>query len=386
MASRSSRPRSSSSNRRELLALLLREGRAVSDPTGDVLRAAGDLDRGGLVTVARREFVLCAEPTDRDFPRTKNRSCPGRIYLRHDADEAGHDYRCPECERVVFPVCFRKAQHLELQITVCPDAVIRYIRDQLSHGGLSVKDVSDGVFRLEGAGRDVHVCIADLCGDEQFLARDWARNQPTLYVAVDDSTMSDRFLPEAWVVRGCLADVLCGQFDLIAAARQLAQNGTPQQVMNASVPLYATGPRPVIPAQERDPRGRQFLVEVREEFIRVNGVDVSARQAKTRFQIFTVLWRKFLEDLRDGKAPDQFRVTSITELAGQLKKDDDLIRRTVNRLQEDIEAAVKKRRGDPIGREDIIETIPRAGQLHKDFGYRINPRRVVARPSESDAP
>lgn len=386
MASRSSRPKSSSSNRRELLALLLREGRSISDPTSSVLKAADDLRRSGLVVVERQEFVLCAEPTDRDFSRTKNRSCPGRVYLRQDADEAGHDYRCPECERVVFPAHFRKAQHLELQITVCPDAVIQYVRDQLSHDGLSVKAVSGGVFRLEGAGRDVHVCIADLCADEQFLARDWARNQPTLYVVVDESTMGDRFLPEEWVTSNCLADVLCGQVDLVAAAKRLAQTGAPQQVINASVPLYATGPRPVVAARERDDAGRRFLVEVRKEAVRINGVEVTAPQAKLRFQVFDVLWRKFLEDLRDGKAPDQFRAAGLKELAEQLKRDEDLIRRTVNRLQEDIETALKKKRGDPIGREDIIETVRRTGQLDIDFGYRINPRTVVARPLESDGP
>lgn len=386
MASRSSRPKSSSSNRRELLALLLREGRSISDPTSSVLKAADDLRRSGLVVVERREFVYCAEPTDRDFSRTKNRSCPGRVYLRQNADEAGHDYRCPECERVVFPAHFRKAQHLELQITVCPDAVIQYVRDQLSQDGLSVKAVSGGVFRLEGAGRDVHVCIADLCADEQFLARDWARNQPTLYVVVDESTMGDRFLPEEWVTSNCLADVLCGQVDLVAAAERLAQTGAPQQVINASVPVYATGPRPIVAAGERDAGGRRFLVEVRNSCIRVNGIDVAAHQAKLRFQVFDLLWRKFLEDLRDGKAPGQFRATSIRELAGQLKKDDDLIRRTVNRFQEDIEIGVKKKSGDPIGREDVIETVRRARQFDKNVGYRINPRTVVIRPVEGVEP
>jgi hypothetical protein len=382
MASRSSRPRSSSSNRRELLALLLREGRSVPDPTSAVLKAATDLHKCGLVTVARREFVLCAEPTDRDFPRAKNRSCPGRVYLRPDADEAGHDYRCPDCERVVFPERFRKAQHPELQVTICPDAVIRYVRDQFGQDGLSTKDVSYGVFRLEGAGRDVHVCIADLCADEQFLARDWARNQPTLYVAVDESTMNDRFLPEDWVTSVCLADVLCGQVDLVAAAKRLAQAGAPQQLINASVPLYATGPRPIVAARQRDARGRQFLVEMRDTFIRVNGVEVAARQAKTRAQVFAVLWQRFLEDLKDGRSPAEFRTVNVDALAAQLKKDPEVIRRTVNRFQEDIEIEVKKKSGEVIGREDIIETVRRAGQLDTSFGYRINPRTVVTRPAE----
>lgn len=384
MASRSSRQRSNSSSRRDALALLLRDGRTVPDPPGHVLSATDELERGGLVSVSRREFVLCAEPRDRDFPRTKNRRCPGRVYLRENADEAGHDYRCPECERVVFPQHFRKARHLELQITVCADAVIRYVRDQFCLDGFAAKDVSDATFRIEGAGRDVYVCVADLCGNEQFLARDWARNQPTLYVAVDESTMGDRFLPEEWVSKTCLADVLCGMADPVAMVNRLAQDGAPRGILNASVPIYATGPPPIIAAGAPAPRGRQFVVEAKEKSIRVNGVEVAARQAKTRSQIFEVLWQRFLEDLRDGRSPAEFGVVDVKTLADHLKKDPELIRRTVNRFQEDIETAVKRKSGDAIGREDIIETVRRAGQLDTDFGYRVNPRTVVARPLEND--
>ena len=41
---------------------------------------------------------------------------------------------------------------------------------------------------------------------------------------------------------------------------------------------------------------------------------------------------------------------------------------------------------DPIGREDIIETVRWKWQDDADFGYRINPRTVVARPLESTIP
>jgi hypothetical protein len=41
---------------------------------------------------------------------------------------------------------------------------------------------------------------------------------------------------------------------------------------------------------------------------------------------------------------------------------------------------VRRKLGDAIDREDIIETDRRAGQMDEDFGYRINPRTVCARP------
>ena len=125
---------------------------------------------------------------------------------------------------------------------------------------------------------------------------------------------------------------------------------------------------------------------MRDAFIRVSGVEVAARQAKTRAQIFAVLWQRFLEDLRDGRSPAEFRTVNVDALAAQLKKDPEVIRRTVNRFQEDIEVEVKRKSGEAISREDIIETVRRAGQLDADFGYRINPRTVVTRPAEDVGP
>lgn len=386
MASRSSPRKSSSSKRREALALLLRDGRTVPYPTAGVISAAVELKRIGLVTVLRREFVLCAEPRDRDFPYTRNRSCQGRIHLREDADEDGNDYRCPECDRVVFPQRNSKAKHLEIQVSICAEGVIHYVRGQLGRDGFAVKDVAAAVFRVDGAAADVFVCIAELCGDETYLTRDRACSQPTLYIAVDETTMHERFLPEQWVTKVCLADLLCGKVDLIGLVKQLARDGTPRSVLNVSVPVYSAGPPLVIVPHKGDPRQRQFFVEFTAKALRVNGVTILASQAKTRFRVFGVLWKRYLEDLGAGKSAEEFRTAKVKGIAQEMAKppgravDEDAIRRTLNRLQGDIATAVKKITGDPIGREDIIESVRWTGQNDTDFGYRINPRTVVARP------
>jgi hypothetical protein len=59
------------------------------------------------------------------------------------------------------------------------------------------------------------------------------------------------------------------------------------------------------------------------------------------------------------------------------------VRRTINRLQTDLMTALRKKRGLPVGREDIVETCRWSGQGGHQFGYRINPRTVAARPRQS---
>src|SRR5262249_5003933 len=104
---------------------------------------------------------------------------------------------------------------------------------------------------------------------------------------------------------------------------------------------------------------------------------------------FRFLWLQFLEDLpvSDAKA---FRALSIenlrTKLDEQLEthtEDNMNIRRTVNRLQEDIVEVIKRELGLPISREDIIETLDWsvATQTH---GYRLNPVTVVVGPFRDD--
>lgn len=386
MASRSSRQKSNSSKRRDALALLLRDGRSVPYPASEVVSAAAELERSGLATVLRREFVTCAEPQDRDIAYTTNRSCTGRVYLRRDADEGGHDYRCPECDRVVFPHRNSKARHLDLQVSICADAVVGYVRGQLDHDGITAKEVAAGVFRVDGAEADVFVCIAELCGDEAYLTQDRARSQPTLYIAVDETTMHERFLPEEWVTETCLADLLCGEVDLLSLVKQRARDGIPRSVLNASIPVYSAGPPSIIVPGKDNPRRRQFFVEFTAKVLRVNGVTILASQAKTRFRVFGVLWKRFLEDLSAGKSAEEFRTAPVKGIAQDLAKppgksvDEEAIRRTLNRLQGDIETAIKKYKGDPIGREDIIESVRWTGQNDTEFGFRINPRTVVARP------
>jgi len=105
--------------------------------------------------------------------------------------------------------------------------------------------------------------------------------------------------------------------------------------------------------------------------------------------LFRILWERYIEDLMEGRTPDDFRPISIEALAHEIQKRatgtvDDIasLRRNLNRFQDDIEKAIKVQIGSPIDRNDIIKSCPKADQGDKDFGYRLNPFTVLIRANQ----
>jgi len=133
------------------------------------------------------------------------------------------------------------------------------------------------------------------------------------------------------------------------------------------------------------------VVECGPNTVVVEGETVVAPQAGTRFDVFRILWDQFLDDMRQAVLPEQHRLINIKDIIKEIEartekyvEDETSIRRTINRLQSDIETAIKKKLGLPIDREDIVQTCRWKGQGEGDFGYRINPFTVAARPFLSD--
>jgi hypothetical protein len=136
------------------------------------------LEELGLVRAQVREFVRCADPQDADFP-PRNRHCRGQIYLGDGLDEPGHEFRCPECERPVFPERFGKRRHKELRVQVLPNGVKSHVRGELAKLNVNLRDLADGVFRVDLGEMGVVVCLVDYCAESRFLSRDWASTNPT---------------------------------------------------------------------------------------------------------------------------------------------------------------------------------------------------------------
>jgi len=387
MASRSSRQKNGLSDLADEVRRLLQEGGMIAKPTERVMKAARALEDRGIIQATSREYVRCADPQDRDFP-PRNRNCRGRVYIHVGLDEEGSDYRCPDCERAVYPIKFGKRRHLELQVGIRTDGVTQFLTGELERIKIDFNDAGHGLLRIPHGRRDVFLCVIDHCTDEQCLTRDWAQSQPTVYIGINHKAMTDRFLEEEWLVRVCLGDLLCGVQDLGELIKKTAEAGPPAQVKNVSVPVFTKGPAPVaVEPVEAIHKDRQFVVQVGEKTVRVEGEEVIAAQAGPRLLIFKLLWNSFLEDVREGTPPEDFRALNITEITKALEADkgepiDDetTVRRTVNRIQEDLEKAVKKKTGLPIDREDIVQTCRWQGQSSESFGYRINPFTVAARP------
>jgi len=244
MASQSSQRKSDSNLSRDDVSALLRDGAAVRHPSEELLRSAKHLESLGLLTYAVRQFVRCADPQDGDFRYARNRYCSGRIYLDDGLDESGHDFRCPECERPVFPHRSSKRRHPELCVVLNTQGIHTFVAKRLSGVG-RVRDVCTGVFGIDVDRAIVYVCVVDICGDSRYLAREHARVLPTLYLCVDECGGDDRLLNEDWLASLRLADVVCGVADISERISDLARQGPPSSMQNLSVPVYQSGPPPI---------------------------------------------------------------------------------------------------------------------------------------------
>ncbi len=387
MASQSSRRRSDSRISLEHAAQLLQDGATLTAPSEELLASAVQLRKLGIVDFQLREFVQCAHPEDRDFP-PKNRHCRGRIYVGDANQVSRKDLRCPECERPVFPDHYKKKRFPEVRTHVLEDGVLAYVGGLL---GVNSKSTARGVFHVDIVDPRTSVCVIDYA-EAKYLARERAIQHPTCFIAVNPRDFEDRFLQEEWVRRATLVEIVCGTVDLNALVRQVAAEGPPTHILQASVPVCVITPSSVIvePEQSAQP-GRRFVVEVGPNVVRVEGLQVVAKQAGPRFILFRVLWQCFLDDLKAGLPPDQFHAKTlrylIQELDAQTGKnvnDEMTVRRALNRLQSDIEKAVKKHLGLAINRNEVVQTLRWSGHADSNHGFRINPFTVIVRPFQPD--
>lgn len=391
MPSRSSRRKSDSRTCSEQLAKLLHDGSVFRDPSSELLHAVEHLRTLGIIDSTTREFVRCANQQDGDFSPT-NAYCPGRVFIDDGLYDSGGELRCPDCERTIFPDQYTKRRYSELRSCVQRDGVLSYVRSALSELDSSVKQLTSGVFRLEVGGRDVTVCIIEYCDGGKYLSREWAMLQSTCFIAVNHRDFETRFLDEEWVIRVSLADVVAGHITLKERVRAAADAGAPADVRQVSIPICGKGALPVIvePLRHSLP-GRHFVVEVGSKIVRVDGEQVIAPQAGSRLIMFSTLWQWFLDDLRSGRAPDQFRAWPLAKLIEELEaqtdesvEDESKVRRVINNMQSDIAEQLKRTLGSAVDREDIIQTCPKRVQTDIDFGYRLNPFTVIARPFQAD--
>lgn len=365
---------------------MLQDGAVFQTPTEALTAAAKHLCALGIIDTTTNEFVRCANYEDRDFSST-NRNCSGRIYVSSGLS-GNAESRCPVCDRRVFPDQYEKRRFVELRSHVSRDGVLAYVGTSLAKLDSNFRRPAQGVFRLGVDDATVDVCVVEYCGDERYLSRERAITNPTCFIAVNSRDFEARFLEEEWVQRRRLAEVVCEATNLADVVRATASQKAPAMIRQASIPVSGSRPLSVIvePIQVSEPR-RTFRVEVGPNIVRIEDVQVVAKQAGPRFIIFSVLWDCFLDDLKASLAPELFHAKPLRYLINELESqtgkeypDETTVRRAINRLQEDIAKTIRKQIGLPIDREDIVQTCRKLGQTDDDFGYRINPISVAARP------
>jgi hypothetical protein len=297
------------------------------------------------------------------------------------------DLRCPDCERPVYVEHYNKQRFDELRSVVRPEGVEAFVQSCLKGFDPPPKRLGPGAFRVEVAGEQVTLCVVEYA-DQKYLTREHALEHRSVFVVVNDRDLDQRFLDEDWVVRTTLAEVICGVEDIEDLICSAVVANPPSLIRQVSIPICDRRPLAVVTEPLTSPApARRFVVEVGPKVVRIDGLKVVAEQAGPRFRIFRRLWEVFLEDLGNGLAPEKFRPVPLRELMRQIETssgepydDETSARRVINRLQQDIETAIKKHLGVAIGREDIVQTIRWQDQLKDDYGYRLNPFSVAVRP------
>ena len=385
MASAFSRLKNATNSNSAADVASLLQSKAGLEPVTPALLAAGKKLQGlGLISYRQCEYVRCAFTEDTDF-KYSNRTCVGRLTINDGLDENADNYRCPECGRIVYPHRAKKRRFQEVRAKVLEDGVRKYVQGQLAEFGDAVQ-VADGVpgaWRIGLGLAGVHVCLADFCDNQQVLSIQWAQQNPTCYVAVNPKAV-ERFIDVDWVQKVMLADVVAGRASLAETARGLAAGGTRRDLPPLATPAYSKGAhRPEVVSPPGAPTTGTFLVEFGTRTVKVNGIEVVAAQAHTAHAIMRQLAKAFVEDLMKETAPKDYLCQTPSELADVLqesaKKDDavdqDLVRRSINRLQENMETRLRKA-GHAVERDDVIQASP---NIAKE-GYRLNPFKVAIRP------
>ena len=370
-------------DRRRLISELLRDGTMILSPSAEAVAEAEELARLRLIEIAFRHVVYCANAADQDFPPAA-RDCDGYVELRDDAHEGSADYRCPSCERVLYPEADRKGQTKALTVRLSQSGIEQYLIKNcgdLADG----RSFNAGILQFPMNGLNTALCLVDYCADERWLARGFGISQRCVYVTVDHY-VGQRVMDEEAVLHVPLVDLILAKVDLRDFFLQRA-SALPPTLLNADVPVYSLGARPIRPfADSAVIEQRIFRVTMSPAGLIVDGIVAIKRQRReSTLKIFAVLIQEFTQalirhQLVQGLSADD--IADRIQLGSDEAVDASSVTRTINRLRGDIATAVRRELGKPIADDDIIETVAPTDATDVGHGYRLNPKSVVLGPYE----
>jgi hypothetical protein len=385
MGSRSSRRRSAApaAAERALLSSLLRHGALFPTPDAEVLEAAQKLVGLGVVDLQQLRTVRCAHAPDGDFP-PPTPTCDGLIHLRPDADEGGGQYRCPRCERIVYPAADRKEVFESLVVHHRQAGIEAFLIDRCGELALD-RAFAGGVLALSVQGINAALCLVDYCHDERWLRRGFGVNLRCVYVTAGPD-LGPRILRDGAIAHVELIDVVLGTKDLRTILVEHAAE-LPALLANVDFPVYSLGARLVAPQlQEPSTPPRIFRIAISPAGVLVNGLLAVRTGRFTAIGIMHVLIERFAQAL---VSTDRLEAISAADLADAVqektggRQDPDTMRRRISGMREEIAAAIRCHTGEPVGEHDIIETVSRSGAEDGGEGYRLNPATVALMHFES---
>lgn len=367
---------------RELLRSLLRQGAQFPSPDVQVLESAEKLANLGLVDLQRVRKVHCASAQDGDFP-PPDRHCDGLIELRPEADEGGGAYRCPRCERIVYPEAEQKQQYDSLVVHHRQAGIEAFLIDRCGELAAGRAFVG-GVLALSVQGTNAAVCLVDYCSDASWLGRGFGVNQRCVYVTVGPE-VAPRLLSEDAVAHIELVDVLIDGKDLSATIIERATS-LPTVLANIDPLVYSLGARPVAPELRAgaEPR-RLFRLCVSPKGLFIDGLlAVRVERRATALAIMQVLMKAYAEAAASGGTVEPITADTLADAVEPLVfgtiEDADSIARHIPRIRKSIIETIRQHTGKPIGQHDVIETVSRSGADEDGVGYRLNPRKVTLGP------
>jgi hypothetical protein len=317
---------------------------------------------------------------DGDFPPAA-RDCDGLVVLRGQADEGGGEYRCPTCERIVYPDADGKARLETLTILLSPLGIEKFL---IKHCGKDARDrqFQDGVLTLAIERVNASICLPEFCSDSLLLRRSAAMSQTGIYVTVEPDAKR-RMLQDIGIAHVAFLQILTGEVDLCSMLRDRVRTGPPA-CSNVDVPVYGFGVTAIGPRVEPVPLPRRFTVRLNSKGFWVDDLLMVKAERKTAILILQALIHRFAQDI---SALSQVEAMSVDEIADAVetagdpetdeKRDADTIRRTIDRLRDEFAETIRKTTGKPIGEYDIIENVSRSGAGKGAKGYRLNPQTVT---------
>lgn len=365
-----------------LIQRLLVEGQ-THRPDAAIEGVAAHLEQAGIIVARRETFVKCRNEMDRDYAHSRQ-DCSGLVPLHPDLDEEDGDIRCPKCDRVVRPKQFHKQTFPLIAPVINHAGVGQWMEAAVKKIG-TVHQVAPGVWSCQNqawTSTRFVVLIEQVDDQSQYVTEQWAQSNQVVFVAINPDLAG--MTASSWATPTPLAALVAGALDLGALLDQ-APEWQQKPRVNSAARLYSTGRR-AVPFQPAQPAstGRQFIVELADRSLLINGQVMLQANATSQMAVFRVLLRTFAEDLCENAPVAEFRSMTIEEIAAALPTPrgqgdvvaDETARTHINRFQREIVEKWRKQVGSPINDQDIIQTMIGEGRE----GYRINPTTVLIRP------